>query len=136
MTSPSGSEPRTPPLYHAALAPAGAVALVVATGVASVVVGTVLHAAGAPEEAQLAAATLLGGSAWLLEAVAWGWLAKYGDTKPIEHAIDAPNIVLAFAVLAVLAPAAEEILFRGVLLRALASRLCPGAAIAISAAVF
>ncbi|MDX2089948.1 MAG: CPBP family intramembrane glutamic endopeptidase [Kofleriaceae bacterium] len=83
------------------------------------------------------AAVLVGVSAWYVNA----WLVSLlslpeGDTAPLEQAVEASS--LAFTVLGIgLVPAiCEELVFRGLVLRALASRFVPVAAVVASAALF
>ena len=81
------------------------------------------------------AAVLIGASTWYLNL----WLVKLVGVEPppalaqvVEHSV-LPIMLLA---LAVLPPIAEELVFRGILARALATRFPAIAAIAISAALF
>lgn len=171
MTSPSPSEPRTASLYHAALAPAAAVKLVLATLGAWLVAMVIIAAVRVPMSVGidlvglvpiaitvgyartrklplasiglrwphprfLIAAVLIGSSAWLINVVLWSWVEEHTSTEYLHRAIDLPPAVLVFLGAAVVAPIGEELVFRGVLARGLATRLPASAAIAISAAVF
>lgn len=82
----------------------------------------------------------------LLQAVAFGAqelvrMAAGGEelsqdvARMVERA-SGPELVVAAVAIVVLAPLAEELLFRGILLRALARRVSPGAAVAGSAVLF
>lgn len=88
-----------------------------------------------PRARSLVAAALIGASAWYLNL----WLVKLVGVAPsstLTRAVERDPLALALVTLAVLPPLAEELVFRGVLARALATRLPAAAAIAIAATVF
>jgi len=163
MTSPS--EPRTPRLYHAfePLAAGAIVAVSIATFylVAAVVVpgngfiiAQVLLAAipviAATSRRQglgvlgiapargvyVVAAVLVGVSMWYLNWRVVNWIEPPGDTKALDDATRRTSLGAALVMLAIVPPICEEILFRGVLARSLASRLSVTAAASITAVVF
>ncbi len=87
----------------------------------------------------LAAAVVLGASVWLISMWLLAALASQLDvTAPpgLNQAIQRSPLPMAILTLVVMAPIGEELVFRGVLARGLATRLPTVAAIAISAALF
>jgi membrane protease YdiL (CAAX protease family) len=89
-----------------------------------------------PHPVYLVAGLLIGATAWYLNWRLVSWLEPPGDTRALEEAAERPSLVYALLTLAVLPPICEEILFRGVLARALASQLGMIAAVGITAVLF
>jgi membrane protease YdiL (CAAX protease family) len=89
-----------------------------------------------PRPRFVVAAVLVGMTTWYVDF----WLEQAvnppGDTSALEHVIERASLAPALVVLAIVPAIAEELLFRGVLARALARRLPVLAAVAISAVVF
>ena len=83
-----------------------------------------------------AAAVLLGISMWYLTANLVEQLRPPGDPAKLEQLVQDLPLVPTLIALALLPALAEEIVFRGVLARAVAARRGPAIAIAISAATF
>lgn len=160
MTSPS--EPRTASLYHAALATAGAaigtvyavqivlallgapalaavaVSLIVAAAVIAVVARRRPGLAGVRRAAPrfYVAALLIGCSLWYLALALVDLVVPSPQVAPLEHLLHDSPLGAAFVAVALLPAIAEELIFRGVLARALARRFGPALAIVVSAAVF
>jgi membrane protease YdiL (CAAX protease family) len=125
---------------------------VVASGASDVVVLALLlavaHASGGagrlglgrPRARFLVAGLLVGVSSWYPSLVLVTWLvAKVGlphDTEILEQLTRQPPLAVTLVVLAVLPAIAEEMIFRGLLARGLATRLGVFWAILISAAAF
>jgi sodium transport system permease protein len=90
-----------------------------------------------PEARHVAAAVLIGSSAWYLNLNLLDLLPiPDGGVEVLQGIVNAPPLIVAVLALAVLPAICEELIFRGVLLRALATRFIPAAAVAISALVF
>ncbi len=64
----------------------------------------------------------VGISAWYLDLRLVMVIHPPGDTKPLEQLVEGPSLVTSLLALAVLPAVAEELVFRGVLARALARR--------------
>lgn len=84
----------------------------------------------------LVAAVLLGISMWYLTAWIVVLVQPPGDPGKLQQLVEQTPLVTTLFALAVLPALAEEVVFRGVFVRALATRLRPAVAIAISAATF
>jgi membrane protease YdiL (CAAX protease family) len=83
------------------------------------------------------AAVLVGASAWYVNLTIVTLLhVPQGPTEVLEGLVEKTPLVSTLAALAVLPPFAEEIVFRGVLARGLATARPPWQAILISSAVF
>ena len=82
------------------------------------------------------AAILVGGAAWYLDLRLVTWLQPPGNTKPLEQAVEQSALGPTLLAVALAAPLAEELVFRGVLARGLATALRPWVAVVISAAAF
>ena len=162
MSSPSPSEPRTASLYHAALAVAGGAILVVyalqivmvAAGapplaaVAVSLLGAIAVVAGFGRRRPglagvrrtrprfFVAALLVGCALWYPALVVVELLVPSPDVAPLEQLVQRSAIGPTFVIVAMLPAIAEELVFRGVLARALARRLGPALAVVLSAAVF
>ena len=81
----------------------------------------------------LGAAVLIGASAWYLNLSLIELLPlPEGGVKTLQDIVDGPHLVLAVFALAVLPAIAEELIFRGILARSLATRFVPAAAVVIS----
>jgi membrane protease YdiL (CAAX protease family) len=94
-----------------------------------------------PDTRFVVAALLIGSSQWFLNLVvvdridSWVGLSQDGIARLEKVAVDPPLAVSLFAI--ALVPAiCEEILFRGVFARGLATRFVPAVAIVVSAAMF
>ena len=81
-------------------------------------------------------AGLIAVSAWYLELLAVERLKLPGNTSALERIIADPPLAVVLIATAVAAPIAEELLFRGLIARALAQRLRLPFAVVISAAMF
>jgi len=81
------------------------------------------------------AAVIVGSTTWLANNVWVSWL-DIPEPTGLDHAVTAPPLVLVLAATCLAAPLAEEVIFRGVLARTLATKLHAGLAIAISALAF
>lgn len=153
MTSPI--EPRTPQFYHV-VAPRTALKLTGALVLAIYAVQIGLGAAGLPANLVLVfsflgaiglvwawrldiglvrprarfvvAAVLTGAGCWYLAANLVALVSPPGDTAVLQHAIDKGPLITPLIALALMPALAEELVFRGVLARGLASR---GAALAV-----
>jgi membrane protease YdiL (CAAX protease family) len=83
------------------------------------------------------AAILIGASVWYLNLSLIELLPlPDGGVKTLQDIVDGPHLVLAVFALAVLPAICEELIFRGILVRSLATRFVPAAAVVISALVF
>lgn len=152
MTSPIPSEPRTPELYHAPIAAAlwitvggilmiyvvqlalGPLLGIAGVGIAFVAtIAAMLLAARAggfslglvrPRARFVLAGVLIGISCWYLELELVVRIQQWlpGDTKPLEQAVARTPLAVALIVLALLPAIGEELVFRGVLARALGGR--------------
>lgn len=90
-----------------------------------------------PRARLLAAALLIGASAWLVNF----WVISLlplpeGKVGQLERLVEQPSLPVALVGIALVPAICEELLFRGVVLRGLASRFIPAAAIALSAVLF
>jgi len=84
----------------------------------------------------LVAAVLVGISMWFVTLTLVNLVQPPGDTKALEKAVEQTSLVPTLIALAILPAVAEELVFRGILTRALTQRFQPIGAIAISALVF
>jgi membrane protease YdiL (CAAX protease family) len=126
----------------------GAPALVTSSLVdTAVIVGVIAYARGRgislaqlglrrPRARYLAGAALLGIGVWYLTALLVVVIQPPGDTAELEQLVEQTPLVPTLAALALFPPAAEELLFRGVLVRSLAPRLGAPLAVVVGAAVF
>jgi membrane protease YdiL (CAAX protease family) len=89
-----------------------------------------------PAPAFLLAAVLIGVSAWYVNLWIVVLVAPPGGTGGLKAIVEQTPLVSTLAAIAVLPAIVEEIIFRGVFARALATRMFPIAAIAISSVVF
>lgn len=90
-----------------------------------------------PEGRWVVAATLIGVSAWYVNMVIVSLLnVPEGPEKLLKGLLEETGLVPTIAAIALLPAIAEEILFRGVLARSLATHWKPAVAIALSSAVF
>ncbi len=129
------------------VAAAGAVVLAAAT-VSYVVVGAghVLYARARggvalvglarPRARFLVAGALIGLATWYLGLRLVEWLEPPGDMAPIDRMIERTALAPSLLAIAVLPAITEELVFRGVLARGLASRLPIAAAVVLSAVLF
>lgn len=81
------------------------------------------------------AAAIVGSTLWLANEVWVPWL-DIPEPKGLESAVTEPPLALVLAATCLVAPLAEEVIFRGVLARTIASKLHIALAIAISALAF
>ena len=88
-----------------------------------------------PRARFVVAAVLVGASIWYANLWIAHWV-RFDDDRGLGNAIDRDALALTIVGFAFVPAACEELVFRGVLARALARRLPVIAAIAISAAVF
>jgi membrane protease YdiL (CAAX protease family) len=85
----------------------------------------------------LGAAVLIGCSVWYLNLRLISLLPlPTGGVQVLQDIVDGPHLVVALAALALLPAICEEVMFRGVLVRGLATRFVPAAAVALGALVF
>jgi membrane protease YdiL (CAAX protease family) len=90
-----------------------------------------------PRARFMISAVLIGCSAWYLNMRLVMWLQPpVEELHQLEHLVDTAPLAEALVMLALLPPICEEILFRGVLARSLATRLPIWAAVGLSAALF
>lgn len=162
MSSPSPSEPATPSLYHAALATTGACILAIyalqgglvvlgapplAAVAASLVTAIALVLVAARRRPGIAGlrlarpryfagALLIGASLWFLSLVLVSWLLPGHEAPQLEQLVDTSELAPTLVIVAMLPALAEELVFRGVLARALARRFGSVIAIVASAALF
>jgi membrane protease YdiL (CAAX protease family) len=87
-----------------------------------------------------ASGVLIGISAWFPNLLLVSWLATWlhlpGNTEALQRLTEQSPLGITLVAIAVVPALAEEIVFRGVLARGLATRIAPASAIVISAAVF
>lgn len=94
-----------------------------------------------PETRFVIAALLIGSSQWFLNLVAvealdsWIGISKEGIDR-LQKVATQPSLAVSLIAIAVMPAIGEEILFRGVLARGLASRFVPAVSIVASAVVF
>ena len=85
----------------------------------------------------VAGAALIGTSAWYLNLRLLELLPiPEGEAEHLRRVVEQPSLVVTMLAIAVLPAVCEEVLFRGVLFRGLATRFVPWAACLMSAAVF
>lgn len=85
----------------------------------------------------VAGAALIGISAWYLNLRLLDLLPiPEGEAEHLRRVVEKPNLVATLLAIAVLPAVCEEVLFRGVLFRGLATRFVPWVACLMSAAVF
>jgi len=86
----------------------------------------------------VAAGILIGLSAWYLNLVLVDALVtvEREQVEPLQQLVERPPLALAVLAIALAPAVCEETLFRGALLRGLASRLHPGVALLVTAAMF
>lgn len=90
-----------------------------------------------PARRFVGAAVLIGASAWYLNLRLIELLPiPEGGVQTLQDIVDGPPLVLVLFALAVLPAIGEELVFRGILVRALATRFVPAAAVVIAALVF
>jgi membrane protease YdiL (CAAX protease family) len=82
------------------------------------------------------AALLIGGSLWFVSLVLVEWLLPEQQLPQLERLVDTSGFAPTFVIVAILPALAEELVFRGVLARALARRFGPVIGIGASAALF
>jgi sodium transport system permease protein len=93
----------------------------------------------APASARyLAAAVLIGISLWYLNLALVDTLVDVTpeETATLQRVVERPPLVTVLLAIALAPAVCEEVLFRGALLRGLASRIQPAAALAIASAMF
>jgi membrane protease YdiL (CAAX protease family) len=121
------------PLFVAA----GASFAVVTLGLLALVRGDVaLVGLVRPRARFIVAGALVGLSAWYVDFWLEALVHPPGDTGALEHLVKRTPLVPALVSLALLPAIGEELVFRGVLARALARRLPMVAAVGLSAIVF
>jgi membrane protease YdiL (CAAX protease family) len=89
-----------------------------------------------PRPRFLAAGALVGVSAWYVNLLIVLLLRPPGDARALEALVEQTPLVPTILAIALVPAISEELVFRGVLLRALATRLRASLAIALAAAVF
>ena len=90
-----------------------------------------------PELLDILAAILVGSTMWYVNLRLVDLLPLDEDAaRPLMELVEGPHILLALLGLAVVPAIGEELMFRGVFARALATRLWPAVATVVSAAVF
>lgn len=83
------------------------------------------------------AALAIGASAWYLNLRVVNLLPlPEGGLRVLEDLVETPPLLLALGAIALVPAVCEEVLFRGLLLRALTTRLVPAAAIGLTALAF
>jgi len=89
-----------------------------------------------PEAIYMVSAALIGVSAWYLNLWLVVLIEPPGDTSGLQKVVEQLPLGTTLMTIAVLTPIVEELVFRGVFVRALAKRFFPVAAIVIASAVF
>lgn len=90
-----------------------------------------------PDLRYVGAAILIGSSAWYLNLNLIDLLPlPDGGVETLQDIVDGPPLIVAVFALAVLPAICEELIFRGILVRSLATRFAPTIAVLISAVVF
>jgi len=89
-----------------------------------------------PDAIYMVAAVLIGVSAWYLNLWLVVLIEPPGDASGLQKVVEQLPLGTTLLTIAVLTPIVEELVFRGVFVRALAKRFFPIAAIAIASAVF
>jgi membrane protease YdiL (CAAX protease family) len=90
-----------------------------------------------PRGVMIAAAVLIGSSLWYLNLrIVMLIELPEGGVQQLQDIVEGPSLITVLLALAVLPAICEELLFRGLLLRALAARYAPALAVLISAVVF
>ncbi len=90
-----------------------------------------------PAGRHLLAAIAIGVSAWYVNLRLVNLLPLHdGGVRVLEDLVETPPLPVALLAIALVPAVCEEVLFRGLLLRALATRLVPAAAIALTALAF
>jgi len=90
-----------------------------------------------PDLRYIGAAILIGCSAWYVNLRLIELLPlPEGGVQTLQDIVDGPSLVVAVFALAVLPAVCEELIFRGILARSLATRYGPVAGVAMSALVF
>jgi membrane protease YdiL (CAAX protease family) len=93
-----------------------------------------------PERRFIVAAVLIGVSMWFVALMIVNLFEAPGggdsSTRGLEHAIKQPGLLATLFGIALLPAIAEEIVFRGILLRALARRFVPWFGVVLSAVIF
>jgi sodium transport system permease protein len=95
-----------------------------------------------PELRFVVAALLIGSSQWFLNLIvvealdSWIGLSQKGELDRLKDVAIDPPLVLSLIAIALAPAIGEEILFRGVLARGLATRFIPAVAIVVSAVAF
>jgi membrane protease YdiL (CAAX protease family) len=84
----------------------------------------------------VAAAVLVGVSAWFLNLVIVVLIKPPGETKALQQIVEQTPLLPTWLAIAVLPALAEEIVFRGIFARALATRFVPWVAVVLSSLVF
>lgn len=84
----------------------------------------------------LVAGVLVGMSAWYLNLRLVLLIDPPGSSKGLQAVVEQTSLVTTLIAIAVLPALVEELVFRGIFVRALATRLAPAIAIGISAVVF
>jgi membrane protease YdiL (CAAX protease family) len=84
----------------------------------------------------LVAGALIGISAWYVDLLIVVQISEPRDTESLQQLVEQPPLTSALLALAMLPAIAEELMFRGVLARGLATRWSPMPAIAVSALAF
>lgn len=90
-----------------------------------------------PRRRPVIAAVLVGSTLWLVNVNLVQLLPfREGQLRTLNAVVDQPPLVVAVLAIALVPAVCEEVLFRGAVQRALASRLFPFAAVAATAAMF
>ena len=86
----------------------------------------------------LVAGALIGASAWYLNLALVDLLVtvEREEVETLQRLVERPALPAVLLAVALVPAACEEVLFRGALLRGLAARIAPAAALAVSAAMF
>ncbi|MEO7094592.1 MAG: CPBP family intramembrane glutamic endopeptidase [Polyangiales bacterium] len=90
-----------------------------------------------PPLVPVVAAVLIGCTAWLVNVrIVQLFPFEEGHLKTLNAVVDQPPLAVALLAIAVVPAVCEEVLFRGAVQRALATRLFPLAAVVVTAALF
>jgi sodium transport system permease protein len=96
---------------------------------------TLLGLRRAPARSFVAAA-LIGAGLWYVDLIVLGWLVRVPEVEPIAETVQQGSLAATLVAAAVLPAICEEIMFRGVLARGLATRAPAAVAVTVSAAAF
>lgn len=89
-----------------------------------------------PRPSLLVAAALIGATTWYLNVRLVDLMFRETTAPSLEHLVDQPPLIVALLAIALIPAICEEVMFRGCVQRALATRLYPAAAIGLTSLLF